>query len=271
MKVSLKTLVELSALFTNSFVEVYHKNVNWEEMNGENSLLYSLVYGESPEQIGAIVPYIKNRDGFKCVEFFAGNGFESYLLAKKFPKVQFSCLDLVSSVNGLKRLSNVKHYRCDVLAKSMLDEVGLVDLIFVGGANASLCCLKTTNELDQMFKSMHLKTKKNATVVVSFFTDEEESSAYSSHYSVEEILYHGIYKGYTLENFTLYPYNVLDSSQQYLHLCALKNKKGIVERYLYNSEGYIYYSHTASVIKEIAEKNGFIFDKKVDRYLVFKK
>lgn len=277
MQLELRTLVDLSKLFTPTFSNLFKglpEDTNlFIKENSENSTLYSLVYGESEAQIEDLEAVIDKKTK-QVYELFGGNGLESNLLADKYPKITFSYFDIEKSVNSLRRRNNAFFLKRNVFHLALDEDFQeSADLVFVGGANASLCCCYDLLQIEDTFRSAYACLKQGGTFMAAFFTEEGEENNYTFSHDEGRIKYHKKYRGRKYESFCMYPYIRKDSLHQYFHLLALYNKKGDeVETVYYNTCNFEYRSWPASILIEVASAVGFSPDCKFrGRYLEFKK
>ena len=261
MKILNTTLQDLARHFDADFLE------HSIECNSENSLLYHLTYGETEIDVEPLLPYIKKKS--TVAELFAGAGVESYELSAQRPEAKFYCLDLVKPFKQLKA-KNVVHLEQDVLC-SFTKQIEKADLIFIGGANASLACMSTLPQIEKLFKNVHNNLSKKGVFACSSYAPEYTYSTWVTHYETYQVQFYKEFIGFTVKIFHLHYYDDTTGCMNIFHLLNLYDKKGVKQLSIHNTEPYKSYPYSQKVVLDIADGCGFKFEKNIGQYNIFKK
>lgn len=247
-KLSLETLVDLAKFYNPIFLDAPLSS--WVKCNDENSLLYKAVYGDSESHHGAILPYVKK--GSNVIELFGGNAFESYLLSKEVSANYYS-LDL-ETIKRHQKKPGILYVTGNALELEN-STFGTFDTVFIGGANASLCCLRP-DQIPKLFESVANIQKKGGVFVLGLFSDQMETPDLDISYEEKQIAFVDDFKGYKRHQLILCKKDPFVSSHQYFHAVLLTHKKK-APFYLYNTDAFIYYSHTVEYILRSAKEFGY--------------
>ena len=210
------------------------------------------------ENYGAVYNLTYNQSEPKADDL--GDGFETKHIATHFPGNTYLCSDIFDYFEPLKVLSYQKIDCTNTKYKHPIQQ----DLIFIGGANASMCMLTSLKEILRLSTFLQTNIKSNGFAVLSYFEENYTSTNFSIDYSVDQIKNYHIeqYNGLYTHWFSAVKYDVETQLHHYYDLVAVTadDELSTTSKYLevvYNKKPFIARSWQTAIVMEIMDNAGF--------------
>lgn len=225
--------------------------------------VYKLTYNQCEPKVEDLIEFIQEHsltNNKQVMEIMAGNGFETKHIATRFPNNTYICSDIIDYFEPLEGLIYQKIDCTNTNYKHVVQQ----DLIFIGGANASMCMLKSLKEVLRLSAFLQTNIKLGGFAVLSYFEENYTSTNFSIDYSVDQIKnYHQEqYNGLYTHWFSAVKYDVETQLHHYYDLAAVTadDELSPSSKYLeivYNKEPFIARSWQTAIVMEIMKQAGF--------------
>lgn len=234
--------------------------------------LYQLTYNQQDAEIEPIVDFLKERrwtKGKDIMEIMAGNGFESAELRKIIPGNTYFASDIITYFDKIRGIK-YRSADCTDITYNVSPASGepyrsqQYDMVFIGGANASMCMLYTLKEIMRLAIFMQHTVKLNGYAVLSYFEEGFDTSSAFVVYSSQKVEMFKKYNGKYAHWFNVIRRDADKQYHQYYNLVGVTTDKEITEKTkfdtaLFNSEIFTARSWQSAVVLEIMEEAGFEF------------
>lgn len=228
-------------------------------------LVYQLTYNQADPKVDELVYFMADHnliEGQNIMEIMAGNGFESKFLKDTFPKNKYNCIDKATYFLPIDGLSYDKADCTDVAYQHPIQQ----DLIFIGGANASMCMLLTLKDLLNLSTFLQNNTKLGGYAVLSYFEESYNETNFVVDYSVKEIKNHenASWNGLYAHWFSVAKRDVEAQLQSYYDLVAVSadaelTKNSQYQKILFQDEPFIARNWQTAIVMEVMQNAGFIY------------
>ena len=226
--------------------------------------IYNITFANQEADIHRQIDFIK-RNGLtinkNVVEVFGGLAFESSILQRKFPKNKYFSVDNQKYFGWPHK--SIRLLSADVFTYEKLP-IKLSDVMFVGGTNKSMCCVKTLSDLQMLACFAEKNLKNGGYFLASFFEDGGfgETTDYKVEYQCEKIR-DGRYKGLYCHWGMITRRVPQEQKHYYYPVVILSKNKGEnlsrkdVVHYFFSEDYESYQSWQYSVVKEVFTNTGF--------------
>ncbi len=225
--------------------------------------VYELTYNQCEPKIEDLVDFIQDNQlshSMQIMEIMAGNGFETRHIAAKFPQNTYVCSDILDYFTPLEGLTYQKIDCTNTQYKHPIQQ----DLIFIGGANASMCMLTSLEELLRLCDFLQTNIKLGGFAILSYFEENYSSTNFSIDYSVHQLANYHLthYNGLYAHWFSAVKYDVETQLHHYYDLVAVSSDDELTSasNYLevaYNEAPFIARSWQTAIVMETMIKAGF--------------
>ncbi len=225
--------------------------------------VYQLTYNQCEPKVEDLIDFIKDNhltQNKQIMEIMAGNGFETKHITTQFPYNTYICSDILDYFGPLEGLTYQKIDCTDINYKHPVQQ----DLIFIGGANASMCMLTSLREVLRLSAFLQTNTKLHGFVILSYFEENYMATNFSIDYSVDQLKNYHVkqYNGLYAHWFSAVKYDVETQLHHYYDLVAVTadDELTTTSKYLevvYSKAPFIARSWQTSIVMEIMVNAGF--------------
>ncbi|PTR01495.1 hypothetical protein C8P68_101729 [Mucilaginibacter yixingensis] len=224
--------------------------------------VYRLTYNQADPKVEDLILLMQDHDlasGKKIMEIMAGNGFESQVLKNAFPGNEYTCLDHSAYFSPISGLAYCTADCTDASYKHPDQQ----DLVFIGGANASMCMLLTLKELLRLAVFLQHNVRLGGIAVLSYFEENCNATNFIIDYSVKEIKndYEG-YNGLYAHWFSAVKCDVETQLHHYYDLVAVSGDDELTtgstyKEISYHDRPFITRSWQSAIVTEVMNAAGF--------------
>jgi myosin-crossreactive antigen len=229
--------------------------------------VYELTYNQLPPKTAPIIEFMQEHElieGKKIMEIMSGNGFETKHIRNTLPENNYVCSD-INDYSAQTEGLTFHQIDCTDKNYSVGDKhSNLYDLVFIGGANASMCMLKNLQEIIGLSIFLKNTIKKEGFAILSYFEEHFFQTNFTIDYSVSIIhdfkdpSKNGLYAHWfcgmkrDLETQFHHYYDLVAVSPS----LELKKSTKYTEIF-YNTEPFTARSWQTAIVMEIMENAGF--------------
>ena len=229
--------------------------------------VYELTYNQLPPKSEPIIEFMQEHELIhekKIMEIMAGNGFETKHIRNALPDNHYVCSDL-TDYTGSNEGITFHQIDCTDPNYSVGDKQSdLYDLVFIGGANASMCMLTSLQEIIGLSKFLKNTIKNDGFAILSYFEENFFQTNFTIDYSVsithdfKDENKNGLYAHW----FSGMKRDLETQLHHYYDLVAVSPspelKEGIeYSEIYYNKEPFTARSWQTAIVMEIMENAGF--------------
>jgi hypothetical protein len=158
--------------------------------------LYQLTYNQQEGQIEPIVDFMKANNlvrGNRIMEIMAGNGFETLLIKRKIRGNKYFCSDILDYFEPIEGIEYAKidctdmdyrHFTKDRMGNDFIDPF---NMIFIGGANASMCMLTELEQVMKLAMFLQHNVVSGGFAALSYFESADDEDNFNIDYTVTPI------------------------------------------------------------------------------------
>lgn len=243
--------------------EIVSQICNQAKPSSHYGPIYTLTYNQCEPRVDDLIDFIQDHnlsDNKQIMEIMAGNGFETKHIAAQFPNNTYICSDIA---DYFECFENLNYQKIDCTNTKYVHPIQQ-DLIFIGGANASMCMLTSLKEIFRLCTFLQKNIKLGGFGILSYFEENYSSTNFSIDYSVDCIKNYHIksYNGLYTHWFSAVKYDVETQLHHYYDLAAVTADDELTtsSQYLevvYNKEPFIARSWQTAIVMEIMTQAGF--------------
>jgi len=229
--------------------------------------VYELTYNQLPSKTAPIIEFMQEHelmDGKKIMEIMAGNGFETKHIKNTLPGNHYECSDITDYSAQTEGITFHKIDCTDKNYKVGNKQSDLYDMVFIGGANASMCMLTSLQEVIGLSKFLKNNIKNDGFAILSYFEEHFFQTNFTIDYSVsithdfKDESKNGLYAHW----FSGLKRDLETQLHHYYDLVAVSPSpelaKGIqYTEIFYNKEPFTARSWQTAIVMEIMENAGF--------------